>query len=215
MEWTSNGPRSNLESGLVPGGRSTITSVFYFTNQVFPRTVIIFFDSVNFLVLTAWRFYLRSKLRKQTLRILIVGQEPHLAREIIQEIEKSPWMGRQIAGLVLPPNRWVANEGQTNYPVLGQLTEIQEIIVQHNIDEIIFTSEESWKDRVLNSLSELQKETPVRIAILPSVYELVIGKLQHVNIQDTPLIEVKRNPNEPLSSGSSNGSLTAALRLCV
>ena len=23
MEWTSNGPRSNLESGLVPGGRST------------------------------------------------------------------------------------------------------------------------------------------------------------------------------------------------
>ena len=22
MEWTSNGPRSNLESGLVPGGRS-------------------------------------------------------------------------------------------------------------------------------------------------------------------------------------------------
>ena len=24
MEWTSNGPRSNLESGLVPGGRSRI-----------------------------------------------------------------------------------------------------------------------------------------------------------------------------------------------
>ena len=25
MEWTSNGPRSNLESGLVPGGRSEQT----------------------------------------------------------------------------------------------------------------------------------------------------------------------------------------------
>ena len=25
MEWTSNGPRSNLESGLVPGGRSRVT----------------------------------------------------------------------------------------------------------------------------------------------------------------------------------------------
>ena len=25
MEWTSNGPRSNLESGLVPGGRSPPT----------------------------------------------------------------------------------------------------------------------------------------------------------------------------------------------
>ena len=26
MEWTSNGPRSNLESGLVPGGRSRFQS---------------------------------------------------------------------------------------------------------------------------------------------------------------------------------------------
>ena len=26
MEWTSNGPRSNLESGLVPGGRSSLVS---------------------------------------------------------------------------------------------------------------------------------------------------------------------------------------------
>ena len=28
MEWTSNGPRSNLESGLVPGGRSRVTVMF-------------------------------------------------------------------------------------------------------------------------------------------------------------------------------------------
>ena len=28
MEWTSNGPRSNLESGLVPGGRSPVTAVY-------------------------------------------------------------------------------------------------------------------------------------------------------------------------------------------
>ena len=27
MEWTSNGPRSNLESGLVPGGRSAALRV--------------------------------------------------------------------------------------------------------------------------------------------------------------------------------------------
>ena len=27
MEWTSNGPRSNLESGLVPGGRSSFCQV--------------------------------------------------------------------------------------------------------------------------------------------------------------------------------------------
>ena len=43
----------------------------------------------------------------------------------------------------------------------------------------------------------MQAQTPLRIAILPSVYETVIGKLRHINIQDRPLIEVSRNPNEP------------------
>ncbi len=34
MEWTSNGPRSNLESGLVPGGRSAVDPM---TNRVYLR----------------------------------------------------------------------------------------------------------------------------------------------------------------------------------
>ncbi len=63
---------------------------------------------------------------------------------------------------------------------------------------MIFASEPSWKDHFLNSLSRLQETTPIRIAILPSPFEMVIGKLKHVNIHDTPLIEVSRDPNQPL-----------------
>lgn len=209
----------------------TITSLFYFTNRIFPRSIIVLFDAANMGLLCLWRSYVRSRLKKQILRVLIVGEGRESAREIIQEIEKSPWMGMKIVGLLLGEisgtdtgqfrtstgneashfraatvRERAADDKQLPYsdahssldhPVLGSLDQIRDIIVRYGIDEIIFTSERSWKDQVLNSISELQEETPVQIAILPSVYEIVIGKLRHINIQDTPLIEVKRHPNEP------------------
>lgn len=187
----------------------TITSVFYLTNinqpnelgvveKAFPKSVILLFDVLNFTFLWTWRSHLKTQLKKKTLRVLIVGEGSSAARDIIQEIEKNPWMGLKIIGVALNQDRINGTDPAfLSYPVLGNLEAIQDVIVRYNIEEIIFASEESWKDRVVNSISQLQEQTPVQIAILPSVYEIIIGKLRHVNIHDTPLIEVKRKPNEP------------------
>lgn len=172
----------------------SVTSLFYFSNEVFPRSVILVFDLVNFAFLSIWRIYVKTRLKSRVLRVLIVGQRPAAVGDIISEIEKSPWMGLKVVGLAV--NRPLEN-GSSRYPILGDLEEIRDIIVRHDIEEIIFASEPSWKDRVLTSLSKLQVENSVQIAILPSVYELAIGKLRHINIHDTPLIQVQRNPNEP------------------
>ena len=182
-----------------------ITSFFYLTNYIFPRSVIVLFDLANVVLLSGWRSHVKSQLKKHVLRVLIVGEKLESAREIIREIERNPSMGRKIAGLVLgresanqDPDREPAQRPwELNYPILGSLDQIHTIIVRYGIEEIVFTSEQSWKDRVLNSISKLQAERPVQIAILPSVYEIVIGKLRHINIHDTPLIQVNRNPNEP------------------
>ena len=183
-----------------------LASLFYLTNHIFPRSVIVLFDFVNLLLLTAWRSYVKGQLKGQVLRVLIVGEGAESTREIIQEIEKSPWMGMEIVGLVLSvgstsqtsdPETTSTGLDELNPPILGSLDQIQEIIVRYNVEEIVFASEQSWKDRVLNSISKLQAEHSVQIAILPSVYEIVIRKLRHINIHDTPLIQVHRNPNEP------------------
>ena len=79
----------------------TITSVFYLSNRVFPRTVIVLFDLMNLVLLSVWRTYVKNELKKQVFRVLIIGEGPDSTREITEEIEKSPWMGMKIVGLVL------------------------------------------------------------------------------------------------------------------
>jgi exopolysaccharide biosynthesis polyprenyl glycosylphosphotransferase len=173
----------------------TVTSIFFLTNQVFPRSVILVFDALNLLALTLWRVYLKGEAGKLITRVLIVGETPLSVREIAQEIETSPWMGMRIVGVVLHKN---GDRAELGYPVLGELHDVQEVIAQHQIDEIVFASQLSWKDHFLNAISQLQESTAVRVVIIPSPFEMVISRLRHINIHDTPLIELSRNPNEPL-----------------
>jgi len=126
---------------------------------------------------------------------LVVGESFDAVRDIVQEIEKNPWMGLRIVGLAVDDgNRDVQEAGP---PVLGNLSQTKELVADYGVEEIIFASRETWKDRVLDSITQLQLQRPLRIAIQPSVYEIAIGRLRHINIHDTPLIEVRRNPNEP------------------
>lgn len=183
----------------------TITSLFYLASPpeqmqqivgIFPRSVILLFGLLNFLALAMWRLYVKWVLQQRTLRVLVVGEDAEACRDIVEEIERNPWMGLKIVGLAVGES--AAGARANPHAILGGWEEIQEIVFRHNVDEIIFASHESWKDRVLHSLSQLQIERPLRIAILPSVYEIAIGRLRHINIHDTPLIEVRRHPNEPL-----------------
>ncbi len=174
-----------------------VSSVFYLSNGIFPRSVILIFGVLNVVLLSVWRTYVKSCL-KVIRRVLIVGENLESARAIAAEISRNPWMGLRIVGLVTgegaesPPH-------DLDVPVLGVLEHTSRVVDEHDIDEIVFASERSWKDRVLDSLGQLQLQRPVRIAIQPSVYEIAIGRLRHINLHDTPLIEIRRNPNEPLS----------------
>ncbi len=173
----------------------TVAALFFMTNRVYPRTVILIFGQVNFVLLCIWRSYVKRQAARIVTRVAVIGEEPQSCEEIIREIEESPWMGLRIVGVVY---HRMTRKPTNSYPVLGTPEEIDRIVADYGIDEMIFASEPSWKDHFLNSLSRLQETTPIRIAILPSPFEMVIGKLRHVNIHDTPLIEVSRNPNEPI-----------------
>ena len=175
----------------------SITSALFLTQGIFPRTVILLFDILNVLFLFVWRIYLRHVAVKRILRVLIVGEDLNSVREIIREIEGNPWMGFRIVGLALSNKGLEVVEEKGDYPILGNTAKISSLLERYQIEQIIMASHQSWENQVLDSLSRFQEKRPLRVAILPSLYEIVIGKLRHINIHDTPLIEVKRNPNEP------------------
>ena len=191
-----------------------MTSLFYFENRAFPRTVILLFDTLNFSLICGWRFYVKARAIRERLRVLVVSEDQQSAREILQEIDKSQWMGMQVAGQVLKRPADKSAE-PSRYPVLGSVERIQEIVESYGIHQIILVSEASWKDQLLNSMSRLQEDMAVQVAILPSVYDLMIGKLRHINIRDTPLIQIRRHPNEPFERFTKRVFDIVSASLCL
>ena len=64
MEWISNGPRSNLEGGLVPGGRSGQDAKLFLQNHIQTVGLTLF---VLLLGIIVSFFLLRRRTRKKSL----------------------------------------------------------------------------------------------------------------------------------------------------
>ncbi len=171
-----------------------VTSILFFTEWMFPRTVILLFGAWNFVGLLSWRAYLSGRFKRKIRRLLILGRRFGHAKELLGNVIRAD--GTKIVGIVLEYVE-TEREREIEVPVLGDFSNLEEIVEQHNVDEIIFCSAPSWRDKVLNQLCQLQENLPINIGIFPSTFDITIGKLRHINIHDTPLIEVKQNPNEP------------------
>ncbi len=173
-----------------------ITSLFFFTERVFPRSVILLYDVLNFGCIAFWRGFLKARQGRRVRKTLVVGETAEAGREILDDIEASPWAGLKVVGLVVREAGGGTSD-DSRYPILGSLDQLDDLVSARGIDEIIFASAPSWRDRALEALTRMQENRRVQIAILPSVFDMALGKLRHVNIRDTPLIEIKNHPDQP------------------
>jgi exopolysaccharide biosynthesis polyprenyl glycosylphosphotransferase len=66
-----------------------------------------------------------------------------------------------------------------------------------DVDEVILVAAESWKDALLGRLlfdgSTLARP---RVAVVPTVYDLLVGRLSSLQVADVPLIEVLKDPGD-------------------
>src|SRR5881628_2245856 len=107
------------------------------------------------------------------------------------------WLGMDIVGAVSGDGTGPAALGDV--PRLGPREELAALCERHDVDEVIIASEHSWQDRLLDSLSRLQGPR-ARVCVVPSPYEILIGRPEHLRLHDIPLIEVIRDPE---SGGAS------------
>jgi exopolysaccharide biosynthesis polyprenyl glycosylphosphotransferase len=146
---------------------------------------------LNFIV----RIYLTSKTVKRVHRkiigfnTIIIGGSTNgvdIFNEISQ-IKNSP--GYRFVG-------FVSMNGGKNDPLLqlgltclGNVKNIQQIIKDHQIEEVIIALESS-EHKQLEQVITLLDETDVRIKIIPDMYDIMSGSVKMNSIFGVPLIEV-------------------------
>lgn len=176
------------------------------SQSVFPRTLFPLFWIINSALMISWRALLVLAFRdRRQKKILVVGINA-AAAQFIRLLESQPQLGLQVAGVVMaaendPRDNAILSAAESisevnfcGYPVWGTVDDIDRLAAIHGIDEVVIASESDWQDRLIDRLGKASR-LGLRLSLVPSVYEILIGKPQHLRIRDIPLIEVASDPN--------------------
>lgn len=149
---------------------------------------------LNFFLLFGLRFLLTSRTVRRVHdrrigfnTVLVGGSEKAIS--IHQEIEglpKSP--GNRFVGFV-SVNGCDRQLVETGLPLLGKWTELRNLIPRYQVEEAIIAVESSEHDHISKILNELDA-TPVRVKIIPDMYDILAGSVKMTSIFGAPLIEV-------------------------
>ncbi|HJQ85284.1 MAG TPA: sugar transferase [Candidatus Binatia bacterium] len=169
-----------------------LVSVYFFRQDLaFPRSIFVVFAALDAALLVAWRLGSRSLMGSYPRRrVLVVGTNA-AATEVIDTIRVQHWLGMDIVGAVggdgaVPPRLH-------DVPVLGMRDDLPALCRRHDVDEVIIASDAAWQDRLLDALGR-SGGMRARVCVVPSPWEILIGRTEHLRLHDIPLIEVIRDP---------------------
>lgn len=122
---------------------------------------------------------------------LIIGSS-NKAMEIYREIMSQPrGSGNKFIGFVSVNNQTRHLMG-SEIPHLGNLDDIGNILQEKNVEEVIIaieTSEHDMINRILNKLID----TRMAVKAIPSMYDILTGRVRMSSILGTPLISVSQS----------------------
>ena len=134
----------------------------------------------------------RIHQRKIGFKTILVGSNSN-ALKLHEEIESLKMgIGNQFIGFVhVDTKNGFSEELSKKLPHLGEFTEIREIVMKHQAEEIIIaieTTEHEYITQIINALSGLG----VLIKIIPDMYDILSGSVKMNSIFGAPLIVVNK-----------------------
>ena len=170
----------------------------------FPRSVLLIATLVNFFLVFSSRIAVRRVLRKgrRVLRVALVGQ-PREVAELGMVLSEAHASGHaiEVVGAVRSEGFGGSGESVPNSTLrwLGGTRDLERLSREEQLDQVILVPSESGREGLLDRvLRATDTAAPPRVAVVPSVHELLIGRLASLSIEDVPLIEVARDPRQDL-----------------
>ena len=143
--------------------------------------------------------------RKWAFNTLIVGigKNAQMVARQLDAMRRS--LGNRIVGFVSlqappsPPERGDVIGASSSTPLeglgeaLGNINDLENIVKQHNIQEVIFCPDEENNDLMFRTLGQLN-QYGVEIKYLPNIDKIVTGKWQMQTIYGIPLVSISDDP---------------------
>lgn len=182
------------------------TAWYFFRGDIFfPRSVLVLFWGLNTVGVASLRVWVARWLERiRPLRVVLVGvtEELHSFLAGLPDLLHVP--GLTIVGLI-GVDTGVAAQDNMRVPWLGGVEDLPRIMRENGVDEVILLSQPTWKDSFIDRLvrspegwRELGGDRP-RVLVVPSVYDILVGRVSSLRLHDVPLVEVLKDPQEDLA----------------
>jgi exopolysaccharide biosynthesis polyprenyl glycosylphosphotransferase len=185
-------PRPHLGAVVAAAGLQALLliAVYFFRQDLmFPRSIFVVFAVLNAALLIVWRLGCSALLGGYPRRrVLVVGTNA-TAAEVIETVRGQQWLGLDIVGVAVSNSNGTRCRALESVPVLGTREDLPALCARHAIDEVIIASDPSWQDHLLDAFSR-HPGVRSRISVVPSPFEILIGRRETLRLHDIPLIEV-------------------------
>ncbi len=118
---------------------------------------------------------------------LIVGWNSK-AHELYDSVREHRALGYEVVGFI-DVDKKSLDESYKNTPVLGAIKNINRVIEENGIEEILIALKGSSQKKVIEVLSQCG-DLPVRLKVLPDLYDIVMGYGRTDQLYGFPLIEI-------------------------
>lgn len=177
---------------------SVIISLFIFADDAVDYSYFIRMTGRYLLIHTSITLILRMVILNRAKRRLISGEVGYntliiggnsQAIDIYKQVSESPKvLGNVFKGFIYS-NEEMTNGMNKYLPQLGDLSDLEEIIETHKIEEVIIAIDSSEHHLLENILTSLSYHAVV-IKILPDLYDIISGSVKTSNVYDAILLYV-------------------------
>jgi len=177
-----------------------LTKGFFTGFANYSRTVILGSLALTVVLLFAERVALhayQSRLfsRGEALRRVAVAGEGQATDELINFIERRPWLGIQCVGRISTSadNSFGANAGARSLPHLGSADTLAEVAEQERVDEVLLALDPSDSEAAVKLLhTSIENGIPCRI--VPSLFETSYRHAKLAGFAALPVVDMRVDP---------------------
>lgn len=160
----------------------------YFINEFGHYLVIHTVFTLVFRLCILYRVKVNLTKGKVGFNTLIIGGNQQAINIYKQVLESPKALGNIFAGFIYSSKE--ASNGMSKYlPQLGDLTQLEQIIDQHDIEEVIVAVDSSEHHMLENIVTRLCYR-PVVVKVLPDYYDIISGSVKTSNVYDAILIHI-------------------------
>ncbi|MFH1867660.1 MAG: undecaprenyl-phosphate glucose phosphotransferase, partial [Candidatus Omnitrophota bacterium] len=151
---------------------------------------LVFFISLGRFIINRARLALRATKRDYS-NLLLLGVGPAALR-IISHIKNDPHWNYKIVGVVSMPGD-DKQDKLSGIPILGELSELSDILSRKSIDEVILTVPSLPRDVTMSIIFECEKRL-VKFRLIADLLGMITSQVDMENIDGVPLLGLKESP---------------------